>query len=150
ISSILRVPTRAGMVYFKAVPTLFAREPVLTAALAARYPHHIVTPLAIDAFPGEGWMLMTDFGAKLAENVAYAQTESATRALARIQVESAGDIVELFAEGCPDRRLDTLPGEFRALLADAEALKDLTDDEREKLVALAPRLDAILEKLASY
>jgi aminoglycoside phosphotransferase (APT) family kinase protein len=72
------------------------------------------------------------------------------RALAHIQVESAGNIDELFAEGCPDRRLHTLPGELRALLADESVLADLTDAEREKLVGFTPKIEAICERLAGY
>ena len=51
-SSLLRVNTTAGYIYFKAVPGMFAHEPILTKGLAEWYPAHfpvLPAPSALDA-----------------------------------------------------------------------------------------------------
>ena len=61
----LRVPTDAGMLFFKAVAPGQLFEPPLTAAAASLVPDRLVTPLAID--PDRGWMLSPAYGATLDE-----------------------------------------------------------------------------------
>src|SRR5215208_4619157 len=60
ISSVLRVPTDAGDVYFKAVPPLFGHEPALTAELGRRHPGRVTSTLAVDV--ERRWLLMDDLG----------------------------------------------------------------------------------------
>ena len=62
VSCLLRGTTAEGPVYVKAAPALplFANEAAITAALGARYPAWVPTPLALDA--DQRWMLLDDFG----------------------------------------------------------------------------------------
>ncbi|HUP28223.1 MAG TPA: hypothetical protein VM409_07295, partial [Chloroflexia bacterium] len=63
ISCLLRVPTDQGTVYFKAVPAIFAQEPLITKALAECFPGLVPEPLAINVGdPEQSWMLLADIG----------------------------------------------------------------------------------------
>jgi len=59
-SAVLRAPTSAGDVYFKANLPALANEPALTRLLARIDPGHVLPVLAEE--PGEGWMLQADGG----------------------------------------------------------------------------------------
>ena len=84
VSTVMSVTTDRGTVYFKASPPMFAHEPVLTRALAERFPAHVPRVLAVDV--ERHWMLMADFGATtLAEIEDEAVWREALGALARVQ-----------------------------------------------------------------
>lgn len=155
ISCVLRVPTTAGDLYFKASsPGLFAREPHFTHSLAQRYPAHVPEVLAIDA--ERSWMLMKDFGGTRLRHVReFAPWEEALRLLARMQAESVERVGDLLAAGFPDRRLDILAGQIDEVLAYAAAIPSTWRDvlsraELDALFALAPRLKQMCAELAGY
>jgi hypothetical protein len=150
ITSALRVPTDHGDYYFKAVPPVFAQEPGITAALAARYPEYVPAPLATRSLPGEGWMLMPDFKGKVLEDISVEQLSEALRILARMQIDSVSRVEELRAAGCLDRRLERLAAEIRTLLYDPAVLKGLLPGEIEKVQKLGPTFEKMCERLASY
>lgn len=153
-SCILRAGTAAGDVYLKAVPGMFALEPLLTKALATRHPAHLPRVLAVD--PGRHWLLMQELGGKpLDEFPDIQQWEEAVRQFARLQIDSAGRMDELLALGCPDRRLHHLAAAIPPLVEDASVLlrggdPGLSEAEVRDLQALAPRLASICAELASY
>jgi hypothetical protein len=142
ISSVLRVPTSGGDVYFKAVPPLFGHEPALTSALARRHPGRVTTVLATD--DARRWMLMEDVGgAELRVLADTASWEAAVRAYARLQLAWIDDVDELFRLGCPDRTLDVLEREIDETLADpllVELPRGLTVEEVDALPGIAERL----------
>ncbi|MFI6067029.1 phosphotransferase [Micromonospora sp. NPDC051227] len=154
-STLLRVPvTGGGFAYFKAVPPVSAHEPLLTRVLADRFPGRVPTVLAADE--ARGWMLMEDFGPVIesedpAEIVdAYLATMPA---LARIQVELAGDVTTLDGLGCPNRRTRELPEFFAALLDDMDALRigdglGLTVEECKRLRSWTEEFAEICDRLA--
>ncbi len=155
LSCVLRVPTTAGDLYFKAsLPPLLAREPLLTHYLAQRYPAHVPEVLAIDA--ERSWMLMRDFGGTRLRHVReFAPWEETLRLLARMQAESAERVDDLLAAGFPDRRLNILAGQIDEVLAYAAAMPStwrdaLSPAELDALFALAPRLKQMCKELAGY
>lgn len=150
ISSILRVPTSDGMIYFKVAADLplFANEPALLTALAARYPEHIPAPLAVE--PEQRWVLLADFGVELRAQPNPAEWAAALELYSRLQRDTAADVETLLASGCLDRRLDRLAAQIDPLLADSEALAGLTEAELARLRSLAPRLKAMCAELAGY
>ncbi len=150
ISCILRARTASGDFYLKQASTLplFADEPALTQMLAARYPEHIPTPIAVAL--DRGWMLLADFGPELRGNTDITVWEAAIRLFAQMQIASAAHIDALIAAGCLDRRLDRLAEQIDPLLNDTEALAGLDAAEVARLCALAPQLKAICGELASY
>jgi hypothetical protein len=68
ISCLLRVPTSAGDLYFKAVPPLFAREGMITVEVATFCPEHAPTVVAVE--PARRWLLLEDFGPRRLESEA--------------------------------------------------------------------------------
>ncbi len=149
ISCLLRVPTDAGDLYFKAVPPLFATEPRITAGLAARYPGHLPQVLASDL--DRGWMLLRDFGGGQAlEELPLAEWEATLRLWGWIQRSWVDQTDALLALGCQDFRLEILAARVDDLRADLPGLPDLTATERAQLQAVAPRLPTLCAELAAY
>src|SRR5690348_14165361 len=62
-STVLRVPTTAGIFFFKATAPVLAHEPALTQALSFWRPDCMPQVTAADL--ERGWMLMPDFGTSL-------------------------------------------------------------------------------------
>lgn len=150
ISSVWKIPTSEGDIYFKAVPPLFATEPVITQALAARYPQVIPAPLAIHR--ERSWMLMRDFAAPVMwdANPTAEHYADVLRLLARVQRESVNVEEDLIAEGCVDRRLRLLAAEVDSLLDDPQVALGLSDDEAVRLLTLGSRLKEMCAQLAAY
>ena len=119
-STVMRVPTADGTVWFKANHEPLRHEAALTALVAARAPDRVPAMLAFDA--GTGWMLMRDAGRRLREVVAeersLARWHDVLDAYARVQLACEDDVDALLALGVPDRRLAALPDAYAALLAE--------------------------------
>ncbi len=56
----------------------------------------------------------------------------------------------LWALGCADRRLETLPAWVDFLVADAETLALIEPQEADRLIALGPHLKELAAKLSDY
>lgn len=117
-STVLRVPTTVGNVWFKANDESLRHEAALVTMLTKRRPGLVPPLLAADL--KRGWMLMTDAGEQL--RVAIARERSLDRWLvvlpeyARLQLELADEVDTLLAMGVPDLRLETLPEKYEQLL----------------------------------
>jgi hypothetical protein len=120
-ATVLRIPTGAGPVWFKA--TTFAYEAGIVERLAARRPE--VVPPLLAADPAAGWMLMADGGESL--RTVTAREGSLDRWLdvlpryADLQLTLAGDVPGLLALGVPDRRAATLPAAYEQLMDEIDA-----------------------------
>jgi len=151
-SCVLRAETDAGPVYFKAVPPVFAHEPAITHALAARYPQHIPTVLA--RHPRHPWFLMAGvMGNSLAQREDLAAWENALRTFALIQIDLVGRAERLVELGCPARPVEELGGQMAQLLDDpALLLSDrpagLGIEDRETIRAMLPALALKAQRLA--
>lgn len=132
MSTVLRIPTGRGPVWFKAVPPAFAHESGITRWAAAAAPEHGVDVIG----SGKDWMLTEELpdGGPMAHG-------HPLRAAARIQLASVGRTAELTAIGCPERGPERLLAEFRAL-ADRPDL--LAREERRALAGALPRLSCVL------
>jgi hypothetical protein len=149
LSCLLRIPTTAGAVFFKATAEspLFADEGRVMGGLARLFPGHIPEPLAVDA--ERRWMLLEDLGPELGWDATVEVRELVHRLFAAIQVESSGHIDELLAMGCLDRCPRRLATQIGELVGDDEALSGLDDGEIARLRALEPRLVALCHELAA-
>jgi hypothetical protein len=156
-STVLRAPTSAGAIYFKASAPVLGHEPGLTAALARWRPDCMPQVLATDL--EHGWMLQPDFGVSLRSIIqASGDLGHWHRVLplyAAAQIELADRRDELLALGTIDRRLTTLPAQYARLLDDTDALRidlpdGLTSEEYRRARAFAPQLAALCEQLAGY
>jgi phosphotransferase family enzyme len=151
-STVLRVPTGDGDVWFKANMPTQAFEVAVVETLAARRPDLVPTLLGTDL--ERGWMLQGDGGTRLREILEETGDFDVWIEIlplyAELQMDVAADRDRLLAAGVPDRLLESLPGQFEGVLTDAEALESLTRDERCRLAALAPRIEAECRELAAY
>jgi hypothetical protein len=149
-STVLRVPTSAGTLYFKAVAPVWAFEPRLNAMLARVVPDRVPEIVAFD--DERGWFLMRDAGTRLREliksNADLYRWEELLPLYAELQIELAPYALELVALGVPDERLSVLPGHFRQLLDDRP--EGLTAEEHERLLESAPEVEALCRELDSY
>ena len=154
ISVVWRQPTGEGDVFFKAVPELFAPEPPLTEWLAGRWPAHVPPVLVVER--ARRWMLTRAVEGVALPDLEALETWTATvRALARIQIESAGHVGELTARGCPSRSLASLAGELDTLLKRTVPRCAGTDSAVPEAMmhALETRREAVgaeTERLAGY
>ncbi|BBJ37334.1 hypothetical protein SSPO_000520 [Streptomyces antimycoticus] len=155
-SALLRIPTSAGDVYFKAVPSVFGHEPALTQALDHWFPGSVPHVIAIDA--DRHWMLTDDFG-KSDESVDGQQlVESYLRIVpyyAQMQVKAVDRVAVLLALGCPRRPTSQLPDRLEELLEDVSLLylgeeNGLTSEEHGELRRFLPRFREICAKLDEF
>jgi hypothetical protein len=156
-STILRVPTSEGDLFFKANAPPAAFEPALTEFLAHVDCDRIPELVAIDR--ERAWMLMRDAGTRLRElmkSVAdLRRWQELLPLYAELQIAIAPRAHELLAIGVPDARLKSLPADFEQLLADACVLRvgvpeGLTPDEHAQLAARIPAFREVCGKLAAY
>jgi hypothetical protein len=108
----------------------------------------------------QNWILMEDAGQVLDEQhpeKAHDLTcwHEIISAYVGLQIEAIGQRDYLLSQGCPDRRLELLPGLFETALADRDMLcvgreGSLTSEELTQLRGLMPRLKARCKELASY
>ena len=156
-STVLRVPTSTGVVYFKATMPALAHEPALTQALWRWRPDCMPEVLAVDL--ERGWLLMRDAGAMLRNHFQSKQDIQHWRQVlplyAEVQIEMAGRLDKLLVLGTLDRRLTMLPVQFEQVLAVTKTLRldlpdSLTTAEYGRLLALAPRFAAMCQELAGY
>src|SRR5439155_16178741 len=116
-STVLRLPTSAGAVWFKANHPSLAHEAGVVALIARRRPDLVPELLAADL--ERGWMLMSDGGERLREVIARERDLSRWLELlpryAELQIDLVGGADELVALGAPDRRLAVLPDRFEEL-----------------------------------
>jgi hypothetical protein len=155
-STVIRVPTATGRVYFKATAPSLGHEAALTAALARWAPDLVVPVLAVD--PTRSWLLLADAGEVLRSYIStpadLARWHEILRRYAALQQALAPRVGELLALGVPDRRLALLPTLLARLLDEEEALlvgqpQGLTAQEQRQLLALVPRVAAAGERLGA-
>jgi hypothetical protein len=154
-STVLRVSTTDGDLYFKALSPAHVFEAGLTEALARWALDRGPQLLAVDT--ERGWMLMRDAGARLREVLRspadLARWQRVLPLYAELQRDLARHRDELLGLGVPDRRIATLPANFERLLDESELLlsgeEALTTAEHERLRALAPDVARMCEQLAA-
>jgi len=156
-STVLRVPTNAGTLFFKATATETVYEATLTQALAGWYPDTMPELLAVDT--ARGWMLMRDGGEQLRASIRPTQDITpwtpVISLFSEMQIGSVEHVSELLALGIPDWRLMHLPKLFSQLLTDTDSLRldqpdGLTSDDFRRVQELAPRFAQICDELAAY
>ena len=147
-STVIRVPTAEGDLFFKAVAPVHRFEAALTARLADLQPDRV--PELVDVDPERGWMLMRDGGTRLRELVETREDlhhwERLLPDYAQLQIEVAPHADALLALGVPDERLAVLPEHFGELLAARP--KGLTAEEHRRLVDAVPRVEEMCRTLA--
>ena len=137
-STVLRVPTQTGVVWFKENVPVLAHEAAVVELLVARAPDDVPEPVSVDA--DRGWLLTRDAGTRLRDVPPTAADWLTLLPLyADLQLAVAPDADRLVAAGAPDRRPAVLPALFREL-AEHEAER-LGAEELRQLRAFAHRVD---------
>jgi hypothetical protein len=156
-STVMRVPTDAGMIFFKATAPETIYESALTEKLAGWFPDCLPDFIAVDE--SHGWMLMRDGGEQLRASIRPTKDvkpwEPVIKKYADLQLGLAEHVDEILALGIPDHRLAVLPSLYSQLLADEESMmidqeKGLTSADFQKLQALKPRFEQICKDLAAF
>ena len=128
-STVLRVPTADGDLWFKANAAPHAFEARLLAILERVRPGHVPELVAHDS--NRGWLLMRDGGERLREPsfATLGRWERILPEYAEFQRTLTPHPNELLAAGVPDERLAVLPALFDALLDDRELCVDQPDGQ---------------------
>lgn len=156
-STVLRVPSSEGTLFFKATAPETIYEAALTAKLADWYPDCMPELVAVE--PRRGWMLMRHGGEPLRASIRPTKDlrpwNPVISLYAEVQLGLAGHIAQILSLGVPDHRLAVLPALYKQLLADEKSLliaqeKGLTAAEVRDLHGLAPRFERICSDLAAF
>ena len=149
-ATVMRVPTDAGPVWFKANASVLAHEAAVVSVIAGRRPDLVPELLAADL--ERGWMLMGDGGRRLREIVERERSLrrwlELLRRYAQLQMDLAGHADELVALGAPDRRLAVLASQYEQLLD--EGVEGLPQEELSRLRGLTARVREMCDQLAGF
>jgi hypothetical protein len=116
-SSILRVPTTDGYLYFKANYARPPAEASVIQELARRWQRHVPTLVAVDE--SRRWMLMEDFGSRHLARMPFGRWPGALRLFGRIQRECSERLSAWWIMACPDRRMSSLVHHMEPLFAES-------------------------------
>lgn len=156
-STVLRVPSTAGDIYFKAASPTLAHETALTQALWRWRPDCMPPVLAVDL--ARGWMLTPNLGVTLRSLVQSTRDlghwERVLPTYAEVQIDLTSRVNELLGLGVLDRRLTMLPDYYEQLLNDTDALlighpNGISIEEHQRLRQFAPQFRGMCERLADY
>jgi hypothetical protein len=156
-STVLRVPTNEGNLFFKATAAETIYESALTQKLTELYPKAMPELIATDTT--RGWMLMRDGGQVLRASIRPTKDiqpwKPVIKLFSEVQAGCVEHVSELLALGIPDWRLTHLPKLYSELLADEDSIlvnqpKGLTSEEFQRMLQLAPRFAEICEQLAGF
>ena len=143
-STVIRVPTTAGPVWFKANTESLRHEAVLVDLVSARRPDAVPPPLATDV--DRGWLLMADAGERMRFVLPRQQSLDpwldALRLYATVQLDLVPDVEELLELGVPDLRLEALPDRYDALMDEIDA--------EPRFRAASTRVRELCDELAAY
>lgn len=114
-STVMRIPSSEGTLFFKATAGETVHEIALTQKLSEWFPDCLPELVAMDTV--RGWMLMRDGGEQLRASVRPTKNikpwEPVITRYAELQIGLAEHVDEILALGIPDRRLETL-SDFRS------------------------------------
>jgi hypothetical protein len=129
-STVLRVPTAEGDVWFKANGAPFVHEAAVVSLLSQLRPDRVPELLATDV--DRGWLLMADAGERLRELIErehdLGRWLDVLPAYGELQLAAAPHADDLLAAGVPDRRLAVLPDQARDLLDDVSRVAEMCEE----------------------
>ena len=153
-STVIRLPTDRGAVFFKATWAPLRFEAGLTAAIAKWAPDDVGTPLAIDQ--RRGWLLLEDGGQRLREIIAKDRDIDHWHRIlpryAELQLAVAPHARQALRLGTPDRRARALTTQYarllrRSLLLRVGLKEGVTKAEENMLTDLVPQVRTWSEDL---
>jgi len=122
-STVLRVPTETGDVWFKANHDALRHEAGLLELLSARHPDCVPPPLA--TAPQRGWILMADAGQPLRHLLPVERDldrwKDVLGLCAAVQLDLTDSVDTMLELGVPDLRLATLPEKYERFVTELDA-----------------------------
>ncbi len=116
-SCVMKVETDSGNYIFKAVPSMFSYEPVISRVLSLRHPRNSPDVVAVDI--PNAWLLMREFeGTPLNRIIDISMWENALKTFAEIQIDLVPRTQNLIGLGFPDRHVDQMVSQLDHLLND--------------------------------
>jgi hypothetical protein len=155
-STVMRIPSDQGMLFFKATAGETIYEAALTRKLAGWFPDCMPELFAVDTT--RGWMLMRYGGEQLRASIRPTKDvrfwEPVITRYADLQIRLAEHVDEILSLGIPDHRLVALPMLYSQLLCDTESLmidqeKGLSSIDFQQLQNLTSRFEEICRNLAA-
>ena len=155
-STVMRVPTNEGTLFFKATAGETIFEIALTHKLSGWFPDCMPELVAVDT--ARGWMLTRDGGEQLRASIRPTKDvrpwEPVISRYAEVQIGLAAHVDEILAVGVPDHRLEILPSLYAELLKDKSSLmidqeKGLTSADVQLLHNKLPRFQEICAQLSA-
>lgn len=156
-STIYKIPTTSGNLFFKATAGLTIYEIPLSAALKELNTNAM--PDLVATNPEAGWMMMRDGGKRLRETIQADVDWRYWRELlpqyAALQIQAIPAIENLLKLGLPDRSLKNLPRLFQNIISESHFFQNesedaLSDANYQRLLDLAPVVEEKSKELASY
>lgn len=156
-STVLKIPTTGGWVYFKATAPCFGHETALTQYLAHFAPELLPQLLAVDL--ERRWLLMRDSGTPLRAFIKESRSIERWQAVLPLYIDLQKNLAshqtELLELGVFDRRLSRLPEMFAELVSDEPAMlldqpESLTTSEYRRLRDFASKFERMCARLASF
>ena len=124
-STVIRLPTERGTVFFKATWPPQRFEAGLTAAIAQWAPDDVGRTLAIDA--KRGWLLLEDAGPRLRQTITKDRDirhwHRVLPQYAELQIAMSSHIRQALKLGTPDRRATALARQYARLLEEPYLLR---------------------------
>jgi hypothetical protein len=154
-STVIRVPTDKGAMFFKAVWRPLRFEAGLTASLGTWAPESVGIPLAVD--PQRGWLLLEDGGERLREVLAKDRDIRHWHQIlphyAELQIGLASHTRRALKLGSPDRRGKALVTKYADLLWRSSLLRvglkeGLTKRQESELRNLVLQIPAWIDELS--
>ena len=144
-STVLRVPTRDGDLYFKACAPVQAFEPELSARLFHRWPDRVGEVVAFDV--DRAWLLLSDAGTPIAARANPPEVWMSVLPLyAELQIGEQNRVSRHHESGVPALPVASLPDRFAQLLDEP---LPIGPDEVNALRASAPTLERRCAELAA-
>ncbi len=149
-STVANVPTRLGVVYFKACTPALRYEPELTVLLARLEPELLPDVIATDA--RRGWILLGDAGTPLRNLIRpsrdFRHWLPVLPRFAALQMQTAA-LIDIMADiGVPDRRPEKLAAQVVELIADRDCL--MIGEAEGMTAAEADALESEVEKTKAH
>jgi hypothetical protein len=147
ISAVARVPATDGMLWVKAVPAIFDREPTVLSVLADRLPGRVPRVLAVRA-ASEGTCFLSEDAGTVPDDVDDGDPPRLAALIADLQLRTMDLLPRLAEAGCADRSAELLASELARMAEDGAELGLLDATERAALQRLVPEATDQLHALS--
>lgn len=156
-STIFKITSDKGNLFFKATATVTAYE--IVASVFIKSLNARAMPDILASHFQEGWMIMRDGGQRLREQLQieldWQHWHNLLPQYAGLQIQLSTQPDRLLDCGIPDRRLDKFPSLFlniieNRVLFQPDSDDALSDEDYQRLLDLAPVVEAKASQLASY